>query len=97
MARTEQTQGETEALLAGAPDDRDVHGREDYGNRRGGALLASRAVETVTWAVELGVGIACLAVAALALPHRRLRLVGAVLLVAGAAAAGHAAIQLVSN
>ena len=54
-------------------------------------------METVTWAIELGVGIACLAVATLALRHRRLRLVGAVLLVAGAAAAGHAAIQLASN
>ena len=54
-------------------------------------------MESVTWGIELGVGIACLAVAALALRHRRLRLVGAVLLVAGAAATGHATMQLVSN
>jgi len=51
-------------------------------------------VETLTWAIELGVGIACLAVAALSLRHPRLRLVGAVLLVAGVAAAGHAVVQL---
>jgi len=54
-------------------------------------------VETVTWAVELGVGVACLAVAVLALRHPRLRLVGAVLLVAGAAAMAHAVFQLTTG
>ena len=51
----------------------------------------------MTWAVELGVGVACLAVAALALRHPRLRLVGAVLLVAGAVAAAHALFQLTTG
>ena len=54
-------------------------------------------METVTWTIELGVGIACLAVAALALRHPRLRLVGAVLLVAGAGAAAHAVFQLATG
>jgi hypothetical protein len=49
----------------------------------------------VTWAIELGVGVACVAVAALAVQHPRLRLVGAVMLVAGVAAVTHAAVQLV--
>ena len=54
-------------------------------------------METLTWAIELGVGIACLAVAALALRHPRLRPGGAVLLVAGAAAAAHAVVQLTNG
>ncbi len=51
----------------------------------------------MTWAIELGVGVACLAVAALAFGHPRMRLVGAVLLVAGMAAAGHAVFQLTTG
>lgn len=54
-------------------------------------------METVTWVIELGVGLACLVVAALALRHARLRLVGAVLLVGGLAAVLHAAIQLMGS
>ena len=54
-------------------------------------------MEAVTWAIELGVGIACMAVATLALRHPRLRLVGAALLVAGVAAVVHAVVQLVQN
>jgi hypothetical protein len=93
MAGVEQTQCEAEAFLAGASDDRDIHGPKTTGTGgRGAASVA--AVETVVWAIELGVGIACLAGAALALRHPRLRLVGAVLLVAGLAAAGHAVVQL---
>jgi hypothetical protein len=54
-------------------------------------------VETATWVIELGVGLACLVVAGLALRNPRLRLVGVVLLVAGAAAAAHAVVQLVGD
>jgi len=54
-------------------------------------------VETATWVIELGVGLACLAVGGLALRNPRLRLVGVVLLVAGAAAAAHAVFQLLAD
>jgi hypothetical protein len=53
-------------------------------------------VETATWVVELGVGIACLVIAALALRNPRLRVVGVMLVVAGVAAAGHAVWQLLT-
>jgi len=54
-------------------------------------------VEAATWVIELGVGLACLVVGALALRNPRLRLVGVVLLVAGAAAAAHAVSQLLAD
>ena len=54
-------------------------------------------METATWVIELGVGLACLVVAGLALRNPRLRLVGVVLLVAGVAAAAHAVFQLVRD
>ena len=54
-------------------------------------------METATWVIELGVGLACLVVAGLALRNARLRLVGVVLLVAGVAAAAHAMFQLATG
>ncbi len=51
-------------------------------------------METATWVIELGVGLACLVVAGLALRNPRLRVIGVLLLIAGIAATGHAAIQL---
>jgi hypothetical protein len=54
-------------------------------------------VETATWVIELGVGLACLVVAGLALRNPRLRVVGVVLLVAGVAAAAHAVFQLATG
>lgn len=54
-------------------------------------------METATWLIELGVGLACLVVAILALRNPRLRLAGVVLLVAGVAAAGHATTQLIGD
>lgn len=54
-------------------------------------------METATWVIELGVGLACLVVGALTLRTPRLRLVGVVLLVAGAAAAAHAVFQLLAD
>lgn len=54
-------------------------------------------METAIWLIELGVGLACMAVAVLALRNPRLRLGGVVLLVAGIAAAGHATTQLFGN
>ena len=53
-------------------------------------------METVTWLIELGVGLARLVVGVLALRNPRLRLAGVVLLVAGAAAA-EATTQLTGN
>ena len=57
--------------------------------------MASIAV-TLTWVIEIGVGIACF-VAVLALRDRRLRLIGALLFVAGLAAIAHATFQLVRS
>ena len=54
-------------------------------------------METATWVIELGVGLACLVVASLALRNPRLRVIGILLLIAGIAAAGHATMQLVRN
>lgn len=54
-------------------------------------------METATWLIELGVGLACLVVAILALRNPRLRPAGVVLLVAGVAAAGHATTQLIGD
>jgi hypothetical protein len=54
-------------------------------------------VQTTTWLIELGVGLACLAVAAIALRNPRMRVVGVVLLVAGVAAAAHATFSLVAG
>ncbi|HEX7247989.1 MAG TPA: hypothetical protein VF351_07810 [Actinomycetota bacterium] len=51
-------------------------------------------METAIWLVELGVGIACLAVGAVSLRGPRMRVVGALLLIAGLAAAGHASTRL---
>jgi len=51
-------------------------------------------VETVTWAIELGVGIACLVIATATLRAPRLRWIGVALAIAGLAAAGHATVQL---
>ena len=50
-------------------------------------------METVTWVIELLVGLACLVLGMSALRTARYRLIGVVLLVAGVAAAGHALIQ----
>lgn len=57
-------------------------------------MLGSAAVETAIWVIELGVGLACLVLGLSALRASRYRLVGIVLLIAGAAAAGHALFQL---
>jgi len=54
-------------------------------------------VETVTWAIELGVGLACLVVGSAAIRRQRLRIVGVVLVVAGLAAGGHAIAQLIAG
>jgi hypothetical protein len=62
----------------------------------GSAVLGSRGVRTVTWLIELGVGLACLAIGVTALRSERLRFVGAVVTLAGLAAAVHAGIQLAS-
>ena len=51
---------------------------------------------TLTYAIELAVGLGCVGAAVPALRTRRLRWLGIVLLVAGAAAIAHAAFQLVS-
>ena len=50
--------------------------------------------EGVTYAIELLVGLGCLAAAAPALRSSRLRVLGASLLVAGAAAVAHALVRL---
>ena len=57
-------------------------------------MLGSAGVQTVTWAIELGVGLACLVVGSAAIRGGRRRIVGAVLVVAGLAAGGHALAQL---
>lgn len=59
--------------------------------------VASALVQTATWLIELGVGLACLAVGAIALRNPRMRVVGVVLLIAGTAAAVHAASSLISG
>jgi hypothetical protein len=51
-------------------------------------------VGTVTWTIELGVGIACLVIGVGALRGPRLLVVGALLIVAGLAASGHALAQM---
>jgi len=51
-------------------------------------------VETITWTIELGVGLACLVVGSVAIRGGRLRVVGVLLVVAGLAAAAHALTQL---
>jgi hypothetical protein len=61
------------------------------------APVGSGLVETGTWVIELGVGLACLVVAGLALRNPRLRVVGVVLLVAGVASAAHAAFRLATG
>ena len=60
-------------------------------------MLGSAGVDTVTWAIELGVGLACLVVGWVAIRGDRLRIVGVVLIVAGLAAGGHALVQLVTG
>jgi hypothetical protein len=94
MAGSEQAKREPEAFLARASDDRDVHGPEDYGNGGPRTLLGSAAVETAIWVIELGVGLACLVLGLSALRTTRFWPVGIVLLIAGAAASGHALIQV---
>jgi putative copper export protein len=59
--------------------------------------VGSGLVETATWVIELGVGLACLVAASIARRNQRLRAIGILLLIAGIAAAGHAAIQLARN
>ncbi|MGH2539649.1 MAG: hypothetical protein ACRDGK_03935 [Actinomycetota bacterium] len=51
-------------------------------------------MEALTWVIELGVGVSCLAIAVPAFRSRRHRLVGLVLAVAGMAATVHALTQL---
>jgi hypothetical protein len=51
---------------------------------------------TLTYAIELAVGLGCVVAAVASLRVRRLRWLGVVLLVAGAAAIAHAAIQLLT-
>lgn len=57
-------------------------------------LLASAGVEAFTWLIELGVGVACLVAGASAIRGGRLPVTGALLVVAGLAASGHATFQL---
>ena len=52
--------------------------------------------ETLTYGVELAVGLGCVAAAVPALRARRLRWLGALLLVAGCAAIVHAAFRLLT-
>jgi len=54
-------------------------------------------VETLTWVIELGVGLACLAIGALTWRNANLRIAGIVLIVAGVAATGHALVRLLSS
>lgn len=58
--------------------------------------LGSAGVETLTWVIELGVGLACLAIGVLTRRNSRLRIAGIALLVAGVAATGHALVRLLS-
>jgi hypothetical protein len=51
---------------------------------------------TLTYAIELAVGLGCVAAAVPALRTRRLRWLGVVLLVAGGAAIAHATYRLVA-
>jgi hypothetical protein len=51
---------------------------------------------TLTYAIELAVGLGCVVAAVPALRARRLRWLGFVLLVAGAAAIAHAAFRLLA-
>ncbi len=53
-------------------------------------------MQTLTWLIELGVGVACVAIGMAAMRSERLRIVGAVSIVAGLAAAAHATIELAS-
>ena len=57
-------------------------------------MLRSAVVETATWLVELGVGIACLVIGVMTLSGSRLRVVGVLLVIAGLAAVGHATVRL---
>ena len=50
----------------------------------------------VTYGVELAVGLGCVVIAVPALGRRRVRWLGAVLLVAGVAAIVHAAVRILS-
>jgi hypothetical protein len=52
--------------------------------------------ETLTYGIELAVGLGCVAAAVPALRTRRLRWLGVALLVAGGAATAHAAFRLLS-
>lgn len=52
--------------------------------------------QTLTYAIELAVGLGCIVPAIPALRQRRSRWIGIVLLVAGVAAIGHAAYRLLS-
>lgn len=54
-------------------------------------------MRTATWIIELGVGLACLAIGVQALGARRMRVVGVLLLVAGIAATGHAVVQILDS
>jgi hypothetical protein len=51
---------------------------------------------TLSYAIELAVGLGCVAAAVAALRTRRLRWLGVVLLIAGAAAIAHAVLRLLS-
>jgi hypothetical protein len=51
--------------------------------------------QTVTYAIELAVGLGCVIAALPALRRRRLRWLGVVLITAGVAAATHAGVRLV--
>ena len=94
VARAQQTQRQPEPFSPCAAHDRDIHDLEAYGTRPGTPVLGSAGVETVTWAIELGVGIACLVVGSTLMRGGRRRVVGAVFLLAGLAAASHATVQL---
>lgn len=53
-------------------------------------------VDVVTWLIELGVGLGCIAGGVAAVRTGRLRVVGILLLVAGTAASVHAVVALLS-
>jgi hypothetical protein len=61
-----------------------------------GPAIGFAIVDVLTWVIELGVGLGCIAGGVAASRTPRLRIVGVVLLVAGAAACIHAAWALAS-
>lgn len=65
-----------------------------YGTPGSSPMLGSPGVEAVTWTIELGVGLACLVVGAAALRGARRPFIGAMLVIAGITALGHAVVQL---